>query len=278
MEEGDTYVDIEAQLEEFASEFNANKDNFTDEKFNEAYEIIEIVDELVLSNSITDRASSSQYDENKAKLRAANYIETVLDLDEGLSDTTIAKVLAYAKKAKSVSSSKYPDDEGLQDAYRHFSWNHMMTDKLSKTKARTAGNNHEWGLVMLTPMTNYYDSMYDDYIDEGYSKSTAANKALASTIIYIPEFKSYMVAICEKSYKSFKSFFSDAYIMDFHNNCWGRAYADTYTYSYSKAFDKALKNEEIIKKAKSVQIVTIELFGQMIGIPIKSCIKDILSR
>ena len=58
-----------------------------------------------------------------------------------------------------------------------------MAKNISTQIARTAGNNHEWGIALLTPMTNYYTDQYNDYVNSGYNDNNAASNALADTVL-----------------------------------------------------------------------------------------------
>lgn len=49
---------------------------------------------------------------------------------------------------------------------------------------------------------------------------------MAEPLDYIAVFKDDAVSIIRSSYDYFKSFFTDESIMDFYNNCYGRAYPE----------------------------------------------------
>jgi hypothetical protein len=185
--------------------------------------------------------TSSTYDTNKAKLRQANYIETILDLDEGITATQITKVVVtHANTAKSAAKSAYPNDSQKEDAFRHYAWNFLSTkdSTIGKIKTRTITINHEWGLVLLTPVLNYYDSQYQTYLSSGETQTSAANKAFADVTLWIPDLKYQLVILCQNSLSTFKALFSAGNIMDLYNNCYGRSGPENYpNKTYAQAFN-----------------------------------------
>ncbi|PAD71690.1 hypothetical protein CHH67_24055, partial [Paenibacillus campinasensis] len=103
--------------------------------------------------------SSSDYDQYYNELRKGNYIEGVLDRDEGLSALDITKIgFIHANTAREEALKKYPNDVMLRDAYRHFTWNYIATKDVGAIKTRTATINHEWGIILLNPVLNYYNN------------------------------------------------------------------------------------------------------------------------
>lgn len=190
--------------------------------------------------STTSIFATSTYDENKAKLRQGNYIETILDLDEGITTTQLTTVaVLHANTAKSAAASTYPNDSSKEDAFRHYAWNFISTKDttIGKIKTRTITINHEWGLVLLTPVLNYYDSQYKKYITEGYSANTASNKAFADATLWIPDLKYQLVLLCQNSLSTFKGLFTVGNIMDLYNNCYGRSGPESHpNKTYSQAF------------------------------------------
>ncbi len=101
---------------------------------------------------------------------------------------------------------------------------------------------------MITPMTNYFSSAYDKYIDGGDDENTASDKALVDTLTYIPVFKHDSVLVCQKSYSYFEQLFSDESIMDLWNNCYGRVYPEKGYTSGITAFKAAAFTGTHIKK------------------------------
>lgn len=223
----------------------------TDAQINNAlkkYKLPEITNATSNQNS----RLSSDYDANKAKLREANFIEGVLDSNEGLSSSDILKVgSTHANSARSLAQKEFPSDEMLKDAFRHFTWNHLSTKDIGNIKTRTATINHEWGIILLTPLNNFFDNKFKEYEKQGYRD--AGTRALGATIAYIPECKDMTIRVCKENYKFFKSIFSVASIMDLHNNCWGRAYATSQaSLTYKDAFYKAKNNGELILSESNV--------------------------
>ncbi len=196
-----------------------------------------------------DVSVCSDYDEGKAKLRTGNLIELTLDIDEGISETTALRAIALASSAKSTAQSDFPN---TWDSAQHFIWNYKMTDTYNALTARTIGINHEWGIIMINPMINHYNSEYEDRIAAGESESDASSGALADTILYIPEFKYLSTILTQDSYEFFQSLFSDDNIMDFWNNCYGRAYAAENYSSASAAYTAAKNAGELIIDGNSV--------------------------
>lgn len=95
---------------------------------------IKLLDKLNGTKSKNDKSdqlittTGTYYDQNKAKLRAANFMEGVLDLDEGLTSTEIYKIgVTYANQARDAALKEFPSNVMLQDAFRHFSWNYIST-------------------------------------------------------------------------------------------------------------------------------------------------------
>lgn len=171
-----------------------------------------------------------------------------MDIDEGMTETEIFKVgFTHANAARDAALVEYPNDVMLSDAFRHFSWNHMSTSDLTvgKLKTRTATINHEWGLLLLNPILNYYDDQYNYYVS--INDPDAANKAFADSTLYIPNLKHDLVIISESSFSFFKGYFSVSNIMDLHNNVYGRAYPEKEPLlDYRDAFYMAKNNNELI--------------------------------
>lgn len=173
-----------------------------------------------------------------------------LCLSDGLSATEVVKANSDANKAANEAKNVYPEDEeGLQDSYRHFIWNHMMTKDLSKRKARTVACDYEW-LKVLVP---YAQSAYDDYIKQGYNSSNAASKAYQ----YAFFMRTDCYSVCASDVKYFSEMFHKPEVRDLWNNCYGRAYADKYTYSHATAFSVANKAWQLINLDNAVSSTNI---------------------
>lgn len=191
----------------------------TADELNQAQEIINLYDSI----TTTTASVRSGFDDNWYKLRYGNLIELTLDYDEGISNSVATNAVILSNTAKDEAEDNF---SSYWDSAQHFIWNFKLADTYSKTTARTITNNHEWGIAMITPMLNHFESAYDEYIADGYSENTASNKALADTIVYMPVFKYDSVCVIEASYNFFDYFFTDESIMDFWNNCYGRAYPE----------------------------------------------------
>lgn len=188
----------------------------------------------------------NDYDEYLNELRKGNFIEGILDVDEGLSALEIFAVgVTHANEARDAALDKYPNDVMLRDAYRHFAWNYLSTQDIGQYKTRTATINHEWGIILLDPITNYYTNQYNYYVAN--NDPDAASKAFADAVLYIPILKYQLVILCQNSFSFFSSLFDESNIMDLHNNCYGRAYAVTHPdEGYDTSFQLAVQNDELI--------------------------------
>lgn len=180
---------------------------------------------------------------------------------DGLSALNVISADNDSDDAQEAAKSAYPNSAGgLQDSYRHFVWNHMMTKGLSEAKARIVACNYEWVSVLLP----YAESAYSDYIDEGYTTSQAASKAY-SYAYYMRE-DCYSLSAANVNY--FLAMFSDANatIRDFSNNYYGRYYAANYSYSYSNAFNTAnsagvlINSDSAVTSADINRIWTVRLY------------------
>jgi Holliday junction resolvase RusA-like endonuclease len=257
-----TQQDIDNTIKAIEDDFNKSKLPKIDQAQiqQNTEKAIKLLDKLNGTKSKNDKndqlitATGTYYDQNKAKLRAANFMEGVLDLDEGLTSTEIYKIgVTYANQARDAALKEFPSNVMLQDAFRHFSWNYISTGGVGALKTRTATINHEWGILILEPVTNYYTNRYNTYRSQGYSDYNAANKAFSDAVAYIPDLKYQLVTICKSSYSFFKSFFTVSNIMDLHNNCYGRAYYGKMPNAgYKTAFYTAKNKGELILSESSV--------------------------
>lgn len=184
-----------------------------------------------------DEFRSAAYNAN-TPMTVSNVTKTELlaymCMADGLSALNVASANTDADDARDAAKSAYPNDAGgLQDSYRHFVWNHMMTDGLTEEKARIVACDYEWADVLLS----YAESAYLDYIAEGYNSTQALAKA-CNYALYMRE-DCYTLSAANVNY--FLAMFadSDATVRDFSNNYYGRYYADTYSYDYDEAFQKA---------------------------------------
>lgn len=189
--------------------------------------------------------------DSSSSMRTANVTKTELlaymCMADGLSALNVVSANSDADDAKEAARSAYPNDAGgLQDSYRHFVWNHMMTDGLSEEKARIVACDYEWADVLLS----YAESAYSDYIADGYNSTQALAKA-CNYALYMRE-DCYTLSAANKNY--FLAMFtdSDATVRDFSNNYYGRYYADTYSYDYDEAFTKANSAGKLINADNDV--------------------------
>jgi hypothetical protein len=256
---------MKKKLKEFQDDFDQNKlPKYKKEDHDKAIKQAERIENILnkakksekKSVSISTTSTQKWYDTNKAKL-TGNFIEGLLDLDEGMTETEIYKVgFTHANTARDWALKTYPRDPEqywVRDAARHFSWNLISSkdSNVGKIKTRTATINHEWGALMITPMVNYYSSKYNEYTKKGKSDYDAATEAFSATILYIPNFKYTGVTASRNSYSFFKALFKPSNIMDLHNNCWGRSYSTT-SLSYADAFRKSYQAGELIGSESQV--------------------------
>jgi|GEM_PF-6816239 len=206
--------------------YEATGQNYTDEELQSTLKIMKKYEEALEGSSA--KATTSYEVTNSAVLAYFCY-------DDGLSvsDLAVADVCSETAREESLNYV-----EGYEDSCRHFTWNHLMTTELSKTKARNVGCNYEFAGVILP----YAESAYDDYIADGDTVSVAYYKALN----YALQLREDFLSICDYSVDYFSMVFNDAAVRDFWNNCYGRAYADSYSYTYSVAFLVAISNDELI--------------------------------
>lgn len=259
-----TSQEIENVFNKIQNNFNEELDEISEtERMQNLEEVLQVYsaqdlnstslssDQSIALNSV----ATASYDQNKALLRGGNFIETILNYDEGLSNTDITRIANHSSTAKSLAAKAYPNDVMKQDALRHFSWNFLSAKNtyVGALKTRTATINHEWGLIILNPALREYDSKYTSYRKLGYSESNAASKALADTIMFIPSFKKQVVTVSKSSYSFFKGIFTVGNIMDLHNNCYGRAYASSDPgLTAEQAFNKANRSNKLILSEASV--------------------------
>lgn len=214
-------------------------------EYAKANEILDLYNTVNSGGNVTKHSTGSAYLENWKKLRYGNLIELTLDYDEGIDNLLVLRCTGYATDAKNDAVEYYPQ---YTDSAQHFMWNYLMTERVSKTVARTVGNNHEWGIAMINSMLNAYDGYYNKYLKEGMSEDAASSNALKSTVLYMPVFKYDSVTYMQSSYEFFKSFFSAESVMDFWNNCYGRAYPEKGYPDAVKAFSYAgfIANELVL--------------------------------
>jgi len=207
--------------------------------------------EKILEMESNDASVQSAFDDNWWKLRSGNLIESVLDADEGMDTSEILDLFDAADTARDAAEDKYPNDEMLEDAYRHFAWNHIASRDIGTSATETGTTNHEWGLLLLDPISNYYRNQYNDYIIDNYTEEEAAEMAYGDAINEISPMKADLVAIFRSSYSVFKGYLEVGNIMDLNNNYYGRYYSSTYS-SYDTAFTVAKNANYLILSESSV--------------------------
>lgn len=231
-----------------------NQDFELTEEQKEALILVSEIDKLLKINKVKDeREKTKKYkssikavdDSNTAKLRSANFIEGILDKNEGLTLSEISTVYNLGVTATQTASNKYPNDSQIRDAYRHFIWNFNAANSLTQSKAQIATNNHEWGLILINPAIEHYSNRYLFYLNSGLNSLGAANAAMADTTNYLPALKSQKMAICDQSVSKLKTVATKGNIMDWNNNYWGRNFYKTYS-SADNAFNAAKTANKLI--------------------------------
>ena len=198
--------------------------------------------------------------ENSASTRANdNYVVSkttvILELctNDGIGLTDIYTAYDTSEQASSLAAEKYNDGGGYQDSYRHFIWNHMMADDMGKYDARTIACNYEWQAVILADVEDvYYDAVQEYILMPGVSAATAVVLAYTDAMEYAVELRDTHIALCAGDFSYFQDVFEDVAVRDLWNNCYGRAYADEYSYSYDTAFSVANANGELINSDSAV--------------------------
>lgn len=247
-EVNDEKIEVAVDLDEIIDAMVSNRIATyvpSETEYAKANEILDLYNTVNSGGNVTKHSTGSAYLENWKKLRYGNLIELTLDYDEGIDNLLVLRCTGYATDAKNDAAEYYPQ---YTDSAQHFMWNYLMTERVSKTVARTVGNNHEWGIAMINSMLNAYDGYYNKYLKEGMSEDAASSNALKSTVLYMPVFKYDSVTYMQSSYEFFKSFFSAESVMDFWNNCYGRAYPEKGYPDAVKAFSYAgfIANELVL--------------------------------
>lgn len=199
-------------------------------------------------NNILAQYNTTRSSDNENYVVSKTTVLAYLCTSDGISAANLLTANSVSDDASALAAAKYPNDvSGLQDSYRHFIWNHMLTEELSKTKARTITCNYEWQAYVLPYAEDMYYDLTMEYLM--YPNLTAAAiviLAFDGAMEYALELRDVSIALCEADFSYFQDVFEDANIRDFWNNCYGRAYAADYSYSYSTAFSVANANGELI--------------------------------
>jgi hypothetical protein len=222
--------------------FEADPSNYSEEKI---AHVASVMSEYDLIENSTDGivaiADESDYVIGNKSIVAFFCIE------DGVSALDVATAKSLADDAATNAETAYPnqsDAGGLRDSYRHFTWNHMMTEELSKSDARIIACNYEWAAILL----DYAQDTYQEYLDDGLSTTSAAYKAC----LYAYYLREDYYSVCAAGQAYFAAIFDKAAVRDLWNNCYGRAYAEDYSYTYGTAFYVAKANNELINSDSAV--------------------------
>lgn len=237
----------EKLIDEIVKDILGNSPEPTNLEKNQVKDIIQQQEQ----NRSAAKKVDDDYKKNSILLRTGNVIEFSLNAAEGMTNKQQATAVNQGSVAKNLSEDQYPKDDNLQDAYRHYSWNWLMSKNLNKNKARTAANNHEWGLILIDPVLKIYEQKYTLYISQGKTVSKAAAAALVDALAYAPNAKSSVISQVRNNYSKFKTFFTNDNIMDLVNNCYGRAAYPAK--SYFSGFINDLDSGNLIKAASKVK-------------------------
>lgn len=224
------------------SRFEADPSNYSEEKLAHVASVISEYEQIESdSNGIAVIADESDYVIGNKSLVAFFCIE------DGVSAVDVYTAKDLGDDATANAEAVYPnqsDAGGLRDSYRHFTWNHMMTEELSKSDARIIACNYEWAAILL----DYAQDTYVDYIADGLSTTSAAYKAC----LYAYYLREDYYSVCAAGQKYFAAIFNNASVRDLWNNCYGRAYAENYSYTCKTAFYVAKANNELINSDSAV--------------------------
>lgn len=169
-EVNDEKIEVAVDLDEIIDAMVSNRIATyvpSETEYAKANEILDLYNTVNSGGNVTKHSTGSAYLENWKKLRYGNLIELTLDYDEGIDNLLVLRCTGYATDAKNDAVEYYPQ---YTDSAQHFMWNYLMTERVSKTVARTVGNNHEWGIAMINSMLNAYDGYYNKYLKEGMSE------------------------------------------------------------------------------------------------------------
>jgi hypothetical protein len=213
---------------------NFKEFKLSDEDLKTSDELNKSIKQFVEENSPSSQIFSFQtasYDVNDY----AKNIEASLNLNESsLTSSNIADAFADSIVARDAASA-YAIEKGYgsttwdneADAFRHFTWNFLMTKHFTSTKARIIGNNHE---LALLGAKQYYQN---------------PNLTYNEIVVYGTLYAQQMRYDTVEDKWTFNNQFDDASIMDISNNQIGRDYGNNSSYTNSQwrvAFDHALIN------------------------------------
>lgn len=212
-------------------------------KIEEARNLSEAEINNILARYNTTRDSDDEdYVVSKATVLA--YLCTA----DGISVADLVTANGISNDASTLADARYGfDEEGLEDSYRHFIWNHMLTNELSNIKARTITCNYEWQAHVLTPAQNlYYDLVAEYLMYPNLDALSVVVLAYDGAMRYALELRDTMISNCEGNFDYYLTVFENGNIRDIWNNWYGRQYADRYTYGYLAAFVYAYENGDLI--------------------------------
>lgn len=236
--------DLDALADIVWARFIADSDNLSQDAIDSVLSIMDDYSDTVTNNGI------STYD--SYEISNATVVAYICAQD-GVSVSNLATANSLGSDASSLAANKYSDGGGLQDSYRHFIWNHMMTDEISKSVARTVGVDYEWATIVLPYARDKYDTLLNTYLTSGTMDAfTALAAAYSGALSYSYTLRDSLISVCQASKSNFSKYFDNAAVRDLWNNCYGRAYADNYSYTYSTAFAVANSNGELINSDSSV--------------------------
>lgn len=222
--------------------FEADSSNYSEEKIAHVASVMSEYEQIERnSDGVAAIADESDYVIGNKSLVAFFCIE------DGVSAVDVYTAKSLGDDATANAKTAYPnqsDAGGLRDSYRHFTWNHMMTTELSKSDARVVACDYEWAAILL----DYAQDTYAEYIADGLSETSAVYKAC----LYAYYLRDDYYSVCAAGQNYFSAIFNNASIRDLWNNCYGRAYATNYSYTYSTAFDVAKANNELINSDSAV--------------------------
>ncbi|SHK07760.1 DUF6973 domain-containing protein [Desulforamulus aeronauticus] len=230
--------DLRGKVKKIHKDVVVNKDpkQYSQEEETQMKEIIEDLEILLLE--LEDR-SSPLFKIQKASAEyttpeLARYTEIIMDLLEpnltnediiaGFDASNIARddAVQYAKDHNYYSNGTLITWDNEADAFRHFSWNYILSNGIGTSKTKIITDNHEFS----------------------YAAAKIYQNSNSSNIIFeAAEFALQAKIGCSQSESAFLNMFTDKpTFMDFINNGRGRYYAKTYSsLGHHEAFAKALR-------------------------------------
>jgi hypothetical protein len=189
------------------------------------------------------------------RLHFGNAIHVILNYNEGIDIAAQVEAveLLYSAIFRAFHEYHGPHDGWINQAYRHFVWNQsgVQSDNLGLYAMRTIGINHEWGLILRVRSVELYVEKFlyhfFNEVDYNIARSLAIEYSLTQMIRYKQEFINQM----QQDFQVFVDIFGVSNIMSFHNNCYGRAYADM---SMEYGFTTAKSRNELLIDGRYVTL------------------------